>query len=172
MQVFHSTSCSIAYRAFWHELNGCRVALAVPNRWCWKTNTPLWEGVLKIKSWVLFTHCYQVCVKLTASLLNSNQTKGRQPEGAARSPPLSHPSSSEESGMGQCACESRREVVKRWTNPHCCPSVPGAFLSLGAGMWAHCASKALLGSAGHFECAVSGQRVRFSSESQEVLKCL
>lgn len=25
---------------------------------------PLREGVLKVKSWVLFTHCYQVCVKL------------------------------------------------------------------------------------------------------------
>lgn len=52
MQVFHSTSCSIAYCAFWHELNGCRVALAVPNRWCWKTNTPLWEGEDKILSFI------------------------------------------------------------------------------------------------------------------------
>lgn len=36
----------------------------------------------------------------------------------------------------------------------------------------HCASEALLGSVGLFECAVCGQRVRFSSESQEILKYL
>lgn len=126
---------------FGHELNGCRVALAVPNRWCWKTNAPLREGVLKVKSWVLFTHCYKVCVKLLLHCSNE-----------IRPSVLPAPSTSEESGMGQCACESYKEEIKRWTNPHCCLSALGAFLSLGSPFaggrnadLSHCASGALLG---------------------------
>lgn len=158
---------------FGHELNGCRVTLAVPNKWCWKTNTPLRDGVLKVKSWVLFTHCYQVCVKLLLHCSIQIRPRAGSKEGAAESPPCPTHLLLWNLGWDNVHVNPTR----RWWNAE--QTLTGAFLSLGpsclwpapllgAGMqgtiYPTVLLKPCLCSAGHFECAVSGQRVRFSSE--------
>lgn len=120
---------------------------------------PLREGVLKVKSWVLFTHCYQVCVKLL--LHCPNQIRPR--EGSLRELLRALHVPSTFWGLLWGACNGTlcmwipQGGGETWTNPHCCFSVPGAFLSptspFAGGMntgynLSHCASKSLLGLCG------------------------
>lgn len=100
-----------------------------------------WEGVLKVKSWVLFTHCYQVCVKLLLHCSIQIKPRAGSKEGAERALPVPSTSCSE---MGQGWDNVHVNPTRRWWNAE--QTLTAAFLSLGlsclwpvpllgAGMW-------------------------------------
>lgn len=159
MQVFHSTSCSIAYCAFWpwikwmQSRSGCAKQVMLENKY-----TPE-RRRLESKMLSFIYPLLSSLSEATASLPNSNQTKEMQPKGAAESPP--------------CPIHLLGAALRnlRWDNVHVNPTgrwwnaeqpLTAVFLSLGLSCldspfaggrntrynFSHCASEALLGLCG------------------------
>lgn len=167
MQVFYSTS-SIAYCAFlawikWMQSHsGCAKQVLLENKYtlergCFEGKILFYLPIVTKCAW---SYCFTAQFK---------SDQGQAARGNCQEPSLSHP----RPALRNLGWDNvHMNPTRRWWNAE--QTLTAAFLSPGALSsltspfaggrnvrynLSHCASKPCLGSVGHFECAVSGQRI-------------